>query len=168
MTGGQDRGMGASAPPRVVAQPLKRILWMAAGWAGMVRLFGGAAAIPVAAAKTDPYRPPDAVPASWVRYAQLVQGRLQQWLAADDAVAYRFHLFLQGRDAAANTPPAALIVKVWIARDGKVQRVEFAPLRDQQATDDLRAILTQGNIGQPPPHDLLQPIQLKLALKMTS
>lgn len=145
---------------------LGRILWTAAGFVGVLSLLGWPGTTPSANAQNLDYRSPNAVPAAWTRYAQLVQYRFKEWLAADDEVAYRFHLFLENRAVGEDTPPAALVVKVWIAKDGAVQRVEFPSLQNQQADADLRAILTQGNIGEPPPADLLQPLHLKLALQM--
>jgi hypothetical protein len=112
------------------------------------------------------YRQPDTVPASWVRYAQLVQYRFKEWLAADTERASRFHLFLENRTANADAPPDQLIVKAWIAGDGKVEKVEFASLHDERANQDLHAILSRGNIGESPPADMLQPIHLRLLLEM--
>ncbi|HTH98408.1 MAG TPA: hypothetical protein VL574_13400 [Stellaceae bacterium] len=112
------------------------------------------------------YRQPDAVPSSWLRYAQLVQYRFKELLAADNEVAYRFHLFLENRTVNADAPPDQLIVKVWVAHNGKVQKIEFPSLHDAQADKDLHAILGRGNIGEAPPADMLQPIHLRLQLQM--
>ncbi len=142
----------------------------------MQSLVIGTAALPVAAPATiSPaaaqnlgYRSANSVPTPWVRYAELVQYRFKDWLAADDEVAYRFHLFLANRVINEATPPDSLIVQVWIATTGKVDRIEFPPLKDPQANDDLRLILSRGNIGEPPPSDMLQPLRLKLSLKLPS
>jgi hypothetical protein len=143
-----------------------RLFWTVAGLLGVFQLLGGSAATPPASAQNLGYRSTNAVPASWTRYAQLVQYRFKEWLSADDEVAYRFHLFLENRAVGEDTPPDALVVKVWIAKDGQVQRVDFPSFKDKQADADLHTLLTQGNIGEPPPSDLLQPIHLKVSLQM--
>src|ERR1700744_514460 len=48
------------------------------------------------------YRSPDAVPAAWMRYAQLVQYELMQRLSADGDQPYRLHVFLENRAVAAD------------------------------------------------------------------
>lgn len=121
-----------------------------------------------AAAQNLNHRAPNTVPAAWQRFAQLVQYRFREWLAADDEVAYRFHLFLENRVINEDAPPESLVVKVWVAPDGQVERVVFPPLSDAQANEDLRTILTRGNIGEPPPSDMLQPLHLRLALAWKS
>jgi hypothetical protein len=146
---------------------LRSLLWMMAGFLGALPLIGAPSAPPASAQNLN-FRQPNAVPASWMRYAQLVQLRFKEWLSADDPIAYRFHQFLENRVVNEDTPPEALVVKVWIAKDGKVQRVDFAPLKDAQANDDLHAILSSGNIGEAPPPDMLQPLQLRVALSMAS
>jgi hypothetical protein len=156
-------GENLSVIPKL--KQVSRLLWTAAGCVGVLSLLGWSTT-PSASAQSLNYRSSNAVPAAWMRYAQLVQYRFKEWLSADDDVAYRFHLFLENRAVAGDTPPESLVVKVWIAKDGGVQRVEFPSLQDAQADADLRAILTQGNIGEPPPSDLLQPIHLKVALQM--
>jgi hypothetical protein len=128
-------------------------------------LFGLSAGAPAATAQSLNYRAPNAVPASWTQYAQLIQYKFRQWMSADDEIAYRFHLFMENRVLNEETPPDALVVKVWIAPTGKVERVEFPPLPDKQANADLQTILTRGNIGEPPPSDMLQPVHLKVQLK---
>jgi hypothetical protein len=135
---------------------------------GVVFLLVIPAVVPTALSESSNFRPSNGVPAAWTRYAQLVQLRFKERLAADDPVAYRFHLFLENRVVSEDAPPEALVVKVWIARDGEIQQVVFAPLKDQQANDDLHALLIGGNVGEPPPPDMLQPLQLRLALSMPS
>lgn len=145
-----------------------RILWAAAGCVGALGLLGLSAATPSASAQSLDYRAPNAVPVAWTRYAQLVQYRFKEWLSADNPVAYRFHLFLENRVVNEDAPPDALIVKIWIAGDGKVQRLEFSPLKDKQANDDLHTILGSGSIGEAPPSDMLQPLHLRVSLSMAS
>ena len=151
------------APARML-KAILRASRLVVGCAAAV-LFGLSAGAPAASAQSLDYRAPNAVPASWTQYAQLIQYKFRQWLSADDEVAYRFHLFLENRVLNEAAPPDALVVKVWIAANGKVQRVDFPPLQDKQANQDLQTILTRGNIGEAPPSDMLQPVHLKVQLK---
>lgn len=111
------------------------------------------------------YRPATAVPATWQQFAQHVQQRIGEWLRGEDEDVRRFHTYLQDRSTGAPAAPEALVIKIWIAADGKVDRVDFPPLPDAQASADLRVILERGRIDQPPPPDMLQPMHLKVALK---
>jgi hypothetical protein len=129
----------------------------------------GATALPAGAmAQNLDYRSPSTVPPAWSRFAMLVQYRFKQWLAADNEVAYRFHLYLENRVINEPGPLEPLVVAVWISGDGKVQRVDFPALPDKQANADLHLILERGDIGEPPPPDMLQPLRLKLALDWRS
>jgi O-acetylhomoserine/O-acetylserine sulfhydrylase-like pyridoxal-dependent enzyme len=121
-----------------------------------------------AATQGQTYREPNAAPFAWQQFAQRVQDRFGEWLAAENDAAYRLHVFLE--DRAARNPASAqtLVVKVWVAPDGKVERVDFPSLADAQANEDLQTVLTGGNIGQPPPAGMLQPLHLRLALKWKS
>jgi hypothetical protein len=54
-----------------------------------------------------------------------------------------------------------MVVRAWLNPDGTVERVSFATLKDAKADADLRAILTRGNIGEAPPPEMLQPLNLR-------
>jgi hypothetical protein len=59
-----------------------------------------------------------------------------------------------------------MLVRVWLNADGTVERVLFAPLPDPQADADLHTILKRGNIGESPPPDMLQPLNLRFSLNL--
>lgn len=111
------------------------------------------------------------IPQPWISYARLASGQFQAWLSdgASDAVQ-RLHARLQDRmlKADANTPPAALIVRVWVARDGHVDGVSFDSLGDTTADSDLRSILTSQSLSESPPRDMKQPMVLQLNLDYRS
>lgn len=151
---------------------------MAWGWARIARFLGlsitaasavaGAGAVdPVApaAAQSLNYRKPGAVPPAWQHYAQLIQHRIGEWMAEDDEVVRRFHVYLENRVINEPDPPDTLVIRIWVTEAGKVSRAEFKPLADAQASADLRTILERGSIGEAPPPDMLQPLHLKIALK---
>jgi hypothetical protein len=107
-------------------------------------------------------RPVEAVPETWSQFGQLVQDQFKALLEANDETANRFRLSLNSQPASWELPPSVLLVQVWVGADGKVARLEFPPLQNQQADADLRAILERANIGRPP-SDMPQPLRLKLA-----
>src|ERR1700748_487387 len=100
---------------------VSRPLAMGLGCLGFLNVLGLGGTTPTTSAQNLNYRTPNAVPASWSRYAQLVQYRLKAWLSADNEVAYRFHVFLENRAVDADAPPDSLVVRVWIAKNGDVQ-----------------------------------------------
>ncbi|GGF47683.1 hypothetical protein GCM10011611_62600 [Aliidongia dinghuensis] len=148
--------------------PKRLVRSIALGAASFSAMLGiGQPSLPAAAKDLD-YRPATAVPPSWNRFAQLVQYRFQQGLGGDDEVAHRFHVFLENRVLDTKTVPDSLIVKAWIGKDGRVEKVTFPALGDSQADDDLRTILLHAPIGEAPPPDMLQPLHLRLSLSMQS
>ncbi|WP_146002694.1 YbaB/EbfC family DNA-binding protein [Telmatospirillum siberiense] len=113
--------------------------------------------------------PNGAVPQSWSSYAGLVGRQFQVWLMADDDVAYRFHKFLEDRAVGQQAvPQPPLQVKVWINADGQVGHVDFPSLGDARADADLRQLLTQKPLSEPPPPEMRQPLTLRLNLSFRS
>lgn len=110
------------------------------------------------------YHSPDQVPPSWVQFSKLVKYRLEEWIGSDDPIASRFRVYAKVHSGREDGPPTALAVKVWIDPDGKVARVSFPAFKDAGATDDLRTILTRGNVGERPPPEMLQPLNLRFSL----
>jgi hypothetical protein len=110
------------------------------------------------------FRDPTKAPPSWVQFARLVRYRFEEWIAADDAIAARFRVYLKVHKGKSDGPPATLTVRVWVNPDGTIDRVSFPEFADAGATKDLRTILIRGNIGEAPPAEMLQPIHLRLSL----
>jgi hypothetical protein len=102
-------------------------------------------------------------PASWAQFAKVVKGRFETWLSADDEVANRFRTYVIEHYGKKDGPPQTLAVKAWLNPDGTVERISFPPLRDAQADGDLHLILQRGNIGEAPPPEMLQPLNLRLS-----
>lgn len=106
-------------------------------------------------------------PEHWLSYAQLVSNQFQTWLSdSGDESVVRLHAFMQERmlQEGTSAPPAALVVRVWIASSGKVERLEFASLGSAQADADLRSLLTSRPLSESPPPDMRQPLILQLDL----
>jgi len=112
---------------------------------------------------------PSAAPAEWVAYATRATATVTQWLRAPDDVATRVRGWLaaarqaQGPSPAANQAPP-LVVKLWVARDGKVSRIAFTPFVQDEANADLRAALVGRKLDGPPPRRMLQPMILAVQL----
>ena len=99
-------------------------------------------------ALAEPARPitPQEAPREWVAYAEGATRTIGAWLSAE-------------------TPPAPpLVLKLWIGRDGAIERVEFTPLSDAQADQDLHALLV-GRRLPPPPKGMRLPLRIGLELK---
>jgi hypothetical protein len=119
---------------------------------------------PAANAQGLDYRDPSKAPPSWVQFAKLVKFRFEEWVAGDDAVAARFRVYLKAHAGASDGPPASLTVRAWLNPDGSIERVSFPAFNDSGATQDLRTILTRGNVGEAPPPEMLQPLNLRFSL----
>ncbi|WPO40260.1 hypothetical protein [Tardiphaga sp. 42S5] len=124
------------------------------------------AASPAVAQGID-YRSPEAAPPAWGQFAKLVKYRFEEWISADEAIANRFRSWLKETNGTQNGAPASLVVKAWLNPDGTVERVSFAPFKDERANTDLRTVLTRGNIGEAPPPEMLQPINLRFSLNLS-
>jgi hypothetical protein len=150
------RLMTATVRPRHAAHRIIAVLL------GVLSLQSGAGA----QAQTPDYRSPEAAPAAWAQFAQLVKLRFEERIAADEPVANRFHAWLVESQGKSGGAPASLIVRAWLNADGTVDRVSFPALPDVRADDDLHAILMRGNVGKAPPSDLLQPLNLRFSLNL--
>lgn len=145
------------------------------GWGRLLRACGGvglalaAASAPAAPQTEAQARQP--VPQHWISYATLAGNQLQAALSdpANEAVV-RLHAWMQARmlREGQGAPPAPLVVRLWVAADGRVQRVAFEPLGDEQADADLRALLTAQSLAEAPPRDMLQPMVLQLTLSFAT
>jgi hypothetical protein len=120
--------------------------------------------MPQAIAEGLDYRDPDKAPPSWKQFAKLVQYRFETWIGADDEIANRFRAYVTDRAGKEDGPPQALVVRAWLNPDGTVERVSFDALKDARADADLRIILKRGNIGEAPPPEMLQPLNLRFSL----
>ena len=126
----------------------------------------GGGGIKAAEAQTLDFRDPAKAPPSWIQFAKLVKYRFEEWGAGDDAIAARFRVYLKAHSGTSDGPPSALTVKAWINPDGTVERVSFPAFADAGATQDLRTVLTRGNVGEAPPPEMLQPLNLRFSLNL--
>lgn len=109
--------------------------------------------------------PPSAAPAEWVRYAEAATATVTEWLQADDETAVRFRAYLDGTRPTPGQATPPLLLKIWIAHDGTISRVEFPPFAHAQANADLRGLIVARNLAAPPPKGMRQPLLLAIQLK---
>jgi hypothetical protein len=121
-------------------------------------LFGGPAAL---AGEISP----EQAPAAWVAYAHDATQAITAWLNAEAPPAPRVRAVIDAIRPAPDHPnPPPLVLKVWIARDGAITRIEAPPLGDPKADADLRSLIVGQHLPSPPAHMKL-PLRLGLQLK---
>ncbi|WP_198088129.1 YbaB/EbfC family DNA-binding protein [Variovorax sp. E3] len=139
-------------------------LRLALGWLG---LGIASATVPIAA----PAQTQQQVPQHWISYANLAGNQLQSSLSdpANETVV-RLHAWMQERmlKEGQTAPPAPVVVRVWVAPNGKVERVAFDSLGNAQADADLRSLLTAQPLAEAPPRDMRQPMVLQLTLSFVT
>lgn len=139
-------------------------LRLALGWLGLGLASAAAPVVATAQAQQQ-------VPQHWISYANLAGNQLQSSLSdpASDTVV-RLHAWMQARmlKEGQPVPPPPVVVRVWVAASGKVERVAFDSLGDAQADTDLRALLTAQPLAEPPPRDMRQPMVLQLTLSFVT
>lgn len=126
--------------------------------AGIAALFGAAGT-----ARAQSVAPAEA-PAAWVRYADATTVTVSAWLAEEGAPAERFRAYLNQTRPGADQPVPPLDLKLWIAADGRIERIDFAPFAYEAANADLRAALV-GRALPAPPRDMLLPLRLRVEMK---
>jgi hypothetical protein len=112
------------------------------------------------------YRDPAQAPPSWAQFAKLVKYRFETWMAADEPVANRFRSYVVEHSGKGDGAPPTLVLKAWLNPDGSVEKVSFPSLNDPHADEDLRTILKRGNVGEAPPPEMLQPLNMKFSLNL--
>lgn len=136
-------------------------------WHRLLRSLGIGLGMVAAAAPALAQGPAQAVPQHWISYANLAGNQLQVALSDPaNATVVLLHAWMQERMLKENqpVPPPPLVVRLWIAPGGQVERVVFASLGDVQADDYLRSLLMAQTLSEPPPRDMRQPMVLQLTL----
>lgn len=134
------------------------------GWRALVT--GLAAALGMAAPAQAQVQSlsPDAAPAAWVAYAETATRAVTAWLEEDSQSASNLRLLLHQTRATPNQSTPPLELKLWIAADGVVSRVEAAPPAKDRLGSDLQSSV-QGRRLAPPPPGMLQPLRLAVQLE---
>ena len=112
----------------------------------------------------EPFRAPADAPAAWNTFAGELRSNAEALLRSDDEGARRFQGSLEKwRASAADETPQSITVSMWVAADGRIERVAFPALSDAPTDADLKTLLARVSAGTPPP-GMLQPVRLKLRL----
>lgn len=110
------------------------------------------------------FRPAVDVPQAWTEFAGALRGKAEAILSSDDPVARRLQSALEVlRKANGDQPPLRVTARVWIAADGRVERIAVSPVSDR-VDPDLKTLLSRVTAGTPP-DGMLQPVHLKLSLE---
>jgi hypothetical protein len=137
-------------------------------WAALLALVGVASDVPrlgvsTVGAQPEIHRSAVQAPSSWRDFAQRLQGKLAQRLAADTEAVSKLAKQMAAIADAKEAEPRAIFARVWVSRDGKIERLEFDGL-DGDTAKEVRALVGEDDVGPPPP-DMPQPIQLRLSLR---
>lgn len=119
-----------------------------------------ASAAPLAAQTVSP----STAPAEWVRYAERATATITAWLEADAAPAMRLRAYLDATRPAEDRATPALQLKVWVAADGMVSRIDFPPFAHEEPNADLRTLIVGRRLAAAPPRDMLLPLRLAIQL----
>ncbi|MGO4683753.1 hypothetical protein [Hyphomicrobium sp. 2TAF46] len=112
------------------------------------------------------FRPPAGVPKAWIEFAGDLRGKAEALLKSDDPQARKLRAALDEVRNGGDAQPLQVAVRVWIARDGRVERVDFGSV-SETIDPDLKSLLLR--VATPtPPADMLQPVHLKLSLEPRS
>jgi hypothetical protein len=142
----------------------RRIRILATGLVLLLAVLAATAPMLSRPALAQDYREAGKAPPSWIQFAKLVKYRFETWLTADEAIANRFRTYVVEHAGKEGGPPTTIVVRAWLNPDGSVERVTFPRLPEDQADDDLHAILKRGNVGEAPPPEMLQPLNLSFSL----
>lgn len=105
-------------------------------------------------------------PPAWTQFSKLVKYRFESWIAGNDPVAKRLRAYLVNEAGRQNGPPRVIEVRAWINPDGGIARLSVPTLNNAQADADLQTILKRGNVGEAPPPEMLQPLNLRFSLNL--
>ncbi len=109
------------------------------------------------------FRPSAGVPKAWIEFAGDLRGKAETLLRSDDPLARRLQAALDEVRNDGDKQLLQVAVRVWIARDGRVERVYFGSI-SETIDPDLKSLLLRVATAAPPA-DMLQPVHLKLSLK---
>lgn len=130
------------------------------GWIAAIAGASLAAATPVAGQSVAP----SAAPAEWVGYAEDATSMIGKWLEAEEEAAQRLRSYLDATRTAPNQPTSALELKIWVAADGTVSRVDFTPFAHEQPGTDLRGLIVGRRLAGPPPGGMRLPLRIAIQL----
>lgn len=136
-------------------------------WHRLLRSLGIGLGMAAAAVPALAQAPASPVPQHWISYANLASNQLGVALSDPaNVTVVLLHAWMQERmlKEGQPVPPVPLVVRLWVAANGQVERSTFSSLGDAQADDYLRSLLMAQTLSEPPPRDMRQPMVLQLTL----
>ncbi|WP_165186693.1 hypothetical protein [Caulobacter soli] len=118
-----------------------------------------------AGAATPTTMSPQAAPAAWVAYANLVNQAITSQLGGFDPAATRLRDYLDEIPGATPEGRVQLPLRVWIDGAGVITRIDFALFAHPEPNADLQALLVGHRLPQVPPKAMLLPIRLMIGLE---
>lgn len=97
---------------------------------------------------------PATAPVEWVRYAEASTAIVTTWLEESGEEAMRLRAYLTEVQATAGEA-ITIEIKLWIAADGAIERLDFEPFAHAQASADLRHLIAGRRLAAPPKGMLL-------------
>ncbi|MCL6710857.1 hypothetical protein M8R20_28060 [Pseudomonas sp. R2.Fl] len=155
-------GLDDERKDRPTTQPQAGADLMRSGMGGWLRRLLGAAMAWTTLGATVGAAAQDPVPQHWLVYAQQAGTELQRRLGEDSVPAHQLHDWME-RSASLPQRQDPVVVKLWIATDGRITRSAFSSLGDAEADAALESLL-QPPLAQPPA-DMRQPLVLGLSLR---
>jgi hypothetical protein len=145
-----------------------RVVWRGFRWLGLALGafavgFGARTAAPAVAREVDQSSTAVEVQATWQDFAKRLQLQFQARLTSDDEPALSFHQAMSKLVQASGTTSPAMVVRVWLMPDGKIERLELEGLKGDDALRELYAVLRDDSVGAPPA-DMPQPVRLRFSL----
>lgn len=99
-------------------------------------------------------------PAEWMAYAHRVSAAVSTWLEEEDGPALVVRSYLGAARTEVTAQPEPLTLKVWIDAQGRIERLDFAPLAHAEADQALRDALVGRDLAAAPPRDMIQPLRI--------
>jgi hypothetical protein len=103
-------------------------------------------------------------PLAWREFSTRLKAECEKALHGGDETARRLQAAVETlHGSSPEQAPLRVVVSIWVDGIGSIERVSFQPLSSEQATADLKTLLSRASPG-PPPADMLQPVRLMLSL----
>lgn len=106
-------------------------------------------------------------PAEWLAYAETATTALTAWLEADTEAASRMRLRLGAGRPSQDAATHLMEVRIWIAPDGRVSRIEGPLHEDAQAEADMAKIAASASLNAPP-SNMPQPLRIGVQLEASA
>jgi hypothetical protein len=133
-------------------------------WAGRASALLAALLGTASAASAQTIAPAQA-PVAWVAYAEEATATVSTWLAGEGEAETRVRAELDQRQGSPDAPSTPIEVRLWIAADGRIERIGLPSAEPGRPGPALESALV-GRWLAPPPRDILLPLRVCLSLEV--